>query len=227
MILAWGTPPDTSPPTAVTKYAEIAQELKDRQGEWGLIRTGATARGGESLVTRINTGANKHWEPVGHFEATSRSGEDGTLNVWARYLGEGAVPASQNARTELVRRIEEYRRMGSLGETPEEFINTVLTSAGQARDIDDLAWHIKDKKGPGWVGALMLLERISTLTSPWPQVEIGRKLAAEKTDLLDRLAQTKRDLIWCIDGIMDESSAQHCKKLLNRLCGLYEEINKS
>ena len=63
---------------------EIAAALKKNPGEWAKVAEGETSDG---LAVRIRSGKAKTFS-VGKWEATSRRQEDGTITIYARYVGE-------------------------------------------------------------------------------------------------------------------------------------------
>lgn len=92
-VIEWSDPPPVQArrPRGIENrpWSLIAHELRSRPGEWGLI---CEAAGHPSLVSRINGGVS-WWGPAGSFEAVSRQ-IDGSLAIWARYVGQASPPAS-------------------------------------------------------------------------------------------------------------------------------------
>lgn len=69
------------------KYAEIAQRLKVRPGEWAIVATFDRRNTAHMLAYRIKRGVQYAFRPAGAFEATSRT-MDGEHRTYARYVGE-------------------------------------------------------------------------------------------------------------------------------------------
>ena len=63
---------------------EIAAALRSSPGEWALVAEGEKNDG---LAVRIRTGKAKSFAK-GIWEATSRGNEDGTVDIYARYISE-------------------------------------------------------------------------------------------------------------------------------------------
>ena len=61
---------------------EIAEALRSHPGEWALVAEGEKNDG---LAVRIRTGKAKSFAE-GVWEATSRGNEDGTINIYARFV---------------------------------------------------------------------------------------------------------------------------------------------
>lgn len=67
---------------------EIAQQLKDRPGEWAWIRNGKSRGAAASIAYHMKIGTSPAFRPEGSFEAVSRN-VDGKYRIYARYIGEG------------------------------------------------------------------------------------------------------------------------------------------
>lgn len=80
--MKWQEPPNDR--RRSTDYGEIVKKLKQHPNRWALIREGGNA----SMTTHIKTGRYKDFAPPGSFEATSRRDPEGTVKIWARYIGE-------------------------------------------------------------------------------------------------------------------------------------------
>jgi hypothetical protein len=82
--LKWGDPPGAGRRVYDnTKWARIADALRERPGEWALVTENGTSGSNSNalhLLARRGPG----------FEVTSRKQPDNTVNVWARYVGNGA-----------------------------------------------------------------------------------------------------------------------------------------
>ncbi|MFJ4010352.1 hypothetical protein [Streptomyces sp. NPDC090026] len=76
-----------------------AQALRDRPGEWAHIHTHSSGTRDENSNRannqshRIRTSTLVAFRPAGAFEATTRSNEDGTTEVWARYVAKDDAPS--------------------------------------------------------------------------------------------------------------------------------------
>lgn len=68
-------------------YQAIADELRQRPGEWAVVRESATSKG-HGLATKIRLGSMYCFTPAGDFEAVERR-VDGVNRTYARYLGGG------------------------------------------------------------------------------------------------------------------------------------------
>lgn len=97
MRVTFMDPPMTPGRGRLGKYPwqEIADQLKERPGEWALVLTGLDA----SPITSINTGKYVAFQPPRSFEAVSRSrapkGQETpqpstgkVYDIYVRYLGE-------------------------------------------------------------------------------------------------------------------------------------------
>lgn len=91
-VLRWEMPPAARSKggesrSSWSRYKPIAEELRARRGEWGVVYEGPK-HFAAGLVTHIQTGAVVAFAPAGDFEACSRvNGHIRT--VYARYLGDG------------------------------------------------------------------------------------------------------------------------------------------
>lgn len=67
------------------KYLQIAQQLKERPGQWALI----IEQGHQTTAARIRSGRISAFRPKGMFEATARNTDDqGRCQVYARFIGQ-------------------------------------------------------------------------------------------------------------------------------------------
>jgi hypothetical protein len=87
-VLRWETPPEAingrkagNPPIP---WALIADQLRARPGEWGVVYDGSHA---PHIMQRINAGTPHWFAPRGAFEATSRAQPSGTTAYYVRYIG--------------------------------------------------------------------------------------------------------------------------------------------
>lgn len=89
--LKWETPPPQRRGRGFA-YDEIAAALRSRPGEWALIAEDIEC----ALVSRINKGTRRVWQPAGAFEARGQiirtDGKTKRSKVWARYVGEPIGP---------------------------------------------------------------------------------------------------------------------------------------
>lgn len=67
-------------------YAQVAQQLKSRPGEWAKILTASSSHGASNVQTGIQNAGLAAFRPLGAFESTKRG-----LEVWARYVGDEAT----------------------------------------------------------------------------------------------------------------------------------------
>jgi hypothetical protein len=65
---------------------DIANQLKERPGDWAHIRSSATSRRAASLAHHIRTGTSHAFRPKGAFDAKARL-VDGQFRVYACYIG--------------------------------------------------------------------------------------------------------------------------------------------
>lgn len=70
-----------------------ARALRERPGDWALISEHPVISQASNLAYRIRTGRHSSFRPAGAYEAKSRSTGDSGAGVWARYVGDAAVPA--------------------------------------------------------------------------------------------------------------------------------------
>jgi hypothetical protein len=92
-IIRWEEPPPPRgnlgsgrPPGS--KYDRLTVELLARPGRSALIHEGLSRSTADSLVSRINSGQIRCFQPRGDFEACARK-VDGTCRVYVRYSGSG------------------------------------------------------------------------------------------------------------------------------------------
>jgi hypothetical protein len=82
-------------------YADEAQMLKDKPGEWGIIRewrrpdkkAKAYAR---IMVAGIKRGRYSAFRPEGYYDSVSRTDDTGVLKVYAMYQGEPVDPDAES-----------------------------------------------------------------------------------------------------------------------------------
>ncbi len=67
-------------------WEPTATSLKERKGEWAKLDGDTTSPG---LAYHIKKGQLKDFRPAGAFEARSTKNEDGTYDIFARYVGVG------------------------------------------------------------------------------------------------------------------------------------------
>ena len=88
-IIRWEDPaPLTTGGPASASWLAVASGLRASPGRWAVVRTyGAGHRSAASVIAhRIKFGKMAAFRPVGDFEATIRTAEDGSATVYARYL---------------------------------------------------------------------------------------------------------------------------------------------
>lgn len=82
---AWGDPPPAGRGSG-RRHAPIAEELKNRPGEWRRLDGYLSSRSSGSMAHTIRKGLLPAYEPAGAFEAVSRfAGSD--YFVYVRYVG--------------------------------------------------------------------------------------------------------------------------------------------
>ena len=94
-IIRWEDPaPLTTGRRASACWLAVASGLRAFPGRWAVVCTyGAGRRSTASVIAhRIKSGKMAAFRPVGDFEATIRTAEDGSVAVYARYL-EQKLPA--------------------------------------------------------------------------------------------------------------------------------------
>lgn len=67
-------------------HQPIAEALKERAGEWAVVRVSKTASAASSAANYIRNAKGSAYGPAGSFEAVSRK-VDGEFRVYARFLG--------------------------------------------------------------------------------------------------------------------------------------------
>lgn len=86
-VLVWETPPPGPAPGVRkgSKWDPIARALKQRPGQWACIGHGIPT----SIITTINKGELKCFQPEGSFEAVARNHTARWVaDVYVRYVGE-------------------------------------------------------------------------------------------------------------------------------------------
>lgn len=82
--LEWEAPPPGQIRKG-SKWDPIARALRQRPGEWACIGRGIPT----GIISTINKGQLKCWQPEGSFEAISRNhSERWVADVYVRYVGE-------------------------------------------------------------------------------------------------------------------------------------------
>lgn len=82
--------PDMAPNSRTKRsrqHLEAAAALRERPGEWAVIKTTPTSQAARSAATHIRTGLLAAYRPARSFEATSRTVE-GEHRVYARFVGQ-------------------------------------------------------------------------------------------------------------------------------------------
>lgn len=74
--IVWQDPPADGR----SRWAEVANALRARPGQWALVASGASS----SLATQIRSGRRVAFRPARSFEATSRKRPDGKYDIYAR-----------------------------------------------------------------------------------------------------------------------------------------------
>ena len=89
-IVRWEDPaPLTTGRPATTRWLAVASALRASPGRWAVVRTydAGHLSAASILAHRIKFGKMAAFRPVGDFEATIRTAEDGSVTVYARYIG--------------------------------------------------------------------------------------------------------------------------------------------
>lgn len=89
-VIRWEDPPPVEPRSRTdgrTPWAVIAEELRERPGEWGVAYEGAHD---PTRIQRIKNGYSPWFRPAGTFQACQRTRPDGAVTVYARYVGGGS-----------------------------------------------------------------------------------------------------------------------------------------
>jgi len=90
MSLTWEQPPSSShgPGSAgMGVQQRLAREIAERPGEWALMLTGVGVDVANSAGRRLRRGVIEPENPYGKFEAVTRKQDDGTYNLWAKFIG--------------------------------------------------------------------------------------------------------------------------------------------
>jgi hypothetical protein len=81
--LPWEEPPASTVGAArPSRWTKVAAALRERPGQWALVRTDSRSTADAANVRRGTIAA---FRPAGAFEAKSRVNADGTFSIWARY----------------------------------------------------------------------------------------------------------------------------------------------
>ncbi len=115
MTITWEEPPAVEPGKRgrEIKYLDVAEELREHEGEWALISENAWA----SMANQIKSGGLAAFRPRGHFDARAVTIEGASTTrakIYARFVGtpnaaeptttdhasmdEAAIRASERAR---------------------------------------------------------------------------------------------------------------------------------
>lgn len=91
IVIRWEDPPQTKAKGGCgrpnSKYAPIADQLRDHPGRWALVREADRQNAAASLAGVIREGRTVCFAPRGDFDACTRA-VDGRYRVYARYLGD-------------------------------------------------------------------------------------------------------------------------------------------
>ena len=84
-MLDWKTPPgaDSGRLPSRGKWVRIAEQLRERAGQWALVYVGPSKNAASCLASEHRTGRTPAFRPAGHYEVR----QDG-CDVYARYVGE-------------------------------------------------------------------------------------------------------------------------------------------
>ncbi|MEV4741626.1 hypothetical protein [Streptomyces sp. NPDC049555] len=76
------------PPRRSHAAYDVAEELRNHQGQWARIADYDSPNLASNYCHRIRHGKAAAFRPAGTFESMTRTGEDGRVYLWARYIGE-------------------------------------------------------------------------------------------------------------------------------------------
>ena len=82
--IKWEDPAPVKSNTGRTKWADVAEQLRERPDQWALVAEGLKYA---VYSTYISKGRLAAFEPAGHYEGTSRKRPDGMYDIYARYVG--------------------------------------------------------------------------------------------------------------------------------------------
>lgn len=95
-VIRWEAPPPTTRRTVgrprSERWDDVAAALRANPGAWAVVHQGEQ-RGKTEIATRIRYGHMDCFTPAGDYDATARI-DDGTVTIYARYLGETETEAS-------------------------------------------------------------------------------------------------------------------------------------
>lgn len=81
-------PPSRGGKLAATVHIDVAEKLRKRPGQWGVIAVYSTNRAASSAAQMIRSGRWAAYSPAGTYEAVARVVEQES-RVYARYIGRG------------------------------------------------------------------------------------------------------------------------------------------
>lgn len=89
-VIRWENPPPAKNPGSgsggpASRFTALADELRARPGEWGVVFE--TPKPPNGLATHIRMGQMRCFTPAGDFDAVTRR-VDGITITYARYLGD-------------------------------------------------------------------------------------------------------------------------------------------
>jgi hypothetical protein len=91
-ILRWEAPPRAQHrpgSSGRSRYERIADELRQRPGQWGVVLEAGGNR--TAMATHIRRGHILCFTPAGDFDAVARQ-RRGRTTIYARFLGNGDLP---------------------------------------------------------------------------------------------------------------------------------------
>lgn len=83
MSIEFMEPPVRQKSLQIMDYDAIASELKQNRDKWAKIMTTTNA----THASQIKKGVKPAFRPAGEFEAVSRSNDQGTIDIYARWVG--------------------------------------------------------------------------------------------------------------------------------------------
>lgn len=95
-IIRWENPPEQALKrrpwtTRTSKLSTVAEELRDRPGDWACVYEGPSKGAATGMATHIRLGQVRAFTPTGDFDAVAATEhtDDGSVHrAWARYVGD-------------------------------------------------------------------------------------------------------------------------------------------
>lgn len=96
-VIRWEDPPPGHPSRTrggrkpAGRYDALAAELRAHPQRWALVGETDSWTAAANACNPIRRASIECFEPRGDFEAVARALRDGTVGIFARYLGDGAL----------------------------------------------------------------------------------------------------------------------------------------